>query len=278
MRYHVRRLDLGIPLTTPYNRHRLERRIVDGSDVVVKSYNPSSKRCVIELWARRRLDVVGASVAPRLVSINTSGSAFEVIMEYLEPDEHPAVSGEDGWILKLGALVAEYHCKCRSTAGELYSILVEEWLHSVSRSVKGCSTWEGFRYLDLNLLVERLQTAVGLAPLTLIHRDLTPENILFSGGRPYIIDWEMATMGHPDLDLARLSLVMTQEEAKILRTGYQAEWSRHALWESARWDKSYRGAFILLYCAEMVEYLIAAGQNQSDFSKDLVKLAQSVEL
>lgn len=38
-------------------------------------------------------------------------------------------------------------------------------------------------------------------PAQLTHHDLIPENVLDTGGRLYLIDWEYAAIGHADIDL-----------------------------------------------------------------------------
>jgi aminoglycoside phosphotransferase (APT) family kinase protein len=38
-------------------------------------------------------------------------------------------------------------------------------------------------------------------PARLVHHDLIPENILDAGQRLYLIDWEYAAPGHPDIDV-----------------------------------------------------------------------------
>ncbi|MFP4207317.1 MAG: phosphotransferase [Wenzhouxiangella sp.] len=38
-------------------------------------------------------------------------------------------------------------------------------------------------------------------PTRLVHHDLIPANVLESGGRLYLIDWEYAAPGHPDIDV-----------------------------------------------------------------------------
>ncbi|QKK02863.1 MAG: phosphotransferase [Pseudomonadota bacterium] len=38
-------------------------------------------------------------------------------------------------------------------------------------------------------------------PVRLVHHDLVPANVIDSGGRLYLIDWEYAAPGHPDIDV-----------------------------------------------------------------------------
>lgn len=50
----------------------------------------------------------------------------------------------------------------------------------------------------------------------LTHHDLIPENIIDDGQRLYIIDWEYAALGHPQLDWCCISGDKTQPVSKVI--------------------------------------------------------------
>lgn len=56
----------------------------------------------------------------------------------------------------------------------------------------------------------------------LCHNDLNPSNVLWDGSRTWLIDWEMAGVGHPYYDVAVLALFlrMTEESALELVTAH----------------------------------------------------------
>ncbi|MDO6747597.1 choline/ethanolamine kinase family protein [Gilvimarinus sp. 1_MG-2023] len=45
----------------------------------------------------------------------------------------------------------------------------------------------------------------------LTHHDMIPENVLDTGGRLYLIDWEYAAIGHPDIDRWSISPSLVRE-------------------------------------------------------------------
>ncbi|MEQ9567548.1 MAG: phosphotransferase, partial [Pseudomonadales bacterium] len=50
----------------------------------------------------------------------------------------------------------------------------------------------------------------------LTHHDLIPENIIDDGQRLYIVDWEYAALGHPQLDWCCISGDKTQPVSKVI--------------------------------------------------------------
>lgn len=51
-----------------------------------------------------------------------------------------------------------------------------------------------------------MNTTPKLEPITLIHADLIPENIIDDGTKLWFIDWEYAGIGHPAIDLAFIAM------------------------------------------------------------------------
>jgi thiamine kinase-like enzyme len=45
-----------------------------------------------------------------------------------------------------------------------------------------------------------------LEPISLIHADIIPENIVDDGEKLWLIDWEYAGSGHPAIDLAFIAM------------------------------------------------------------------------
>jgi thiamine kinase-like enzyme len=44
------------------------------------------------------------------------------------------------------------------------------------------------------------------------HNDVNPNNVLWDGARAWLVDWEVAALGHPHYDLAALALVLRLED------------------------------------------------------------------
>lgn len=65
------------------------------------------------------------------------------------------------------------------------------------------------RWLDFLPLLHAFDNAEWHPKLT--HHDMIPENVLDTGSRLYLIDWEYAAIGHPDIDLWSISPSLVQE-------------------------------------------------------------------
>lgn len=63
-------------------------------------------------------------------------------------------------------------------------------------------------------------------PAVLTHHDLIPENVLETGDRLYLIDWEYAAVGHPDIDRWCIDPTLVREPF----VHELARWT-NALWE-----------------------------------------------
>ena len=68
------------------------------------------------------------------------------------------------------------------------------------------------RVLSLQVLLEPLPKEMGLA-----HIDVVPDNVLFSGGRTYLIDWEYAAQADQHLDLAMFAVYAGYDEKETRR-------------------------------------------------------------
>jgi len=106
--------------------------------------------------------------------------------------------------------------------------------------------------------LERLRAEIAAAPIGAVpsHGDAVPENLLDTGARVYLIDWEYAGMADPAWDLAILSLEAgfdAGEQARLLAAhggGVPPERLRHfmflaaslgALWGRLRVDEALAG-------------------------------------
>lgn len=72
----------------------------------------------------------------------------------------------------------------------------------------------------------------------LSHNDLHPSNVFWDGTQPWLIDWEVAGLGHPYYDLAALSLYLRLDDAVALDVA--------AAHDGERLDARARAAFLAL--------------------------------
>ncbi|BFU43685.1 hypothetical protein KRMM14A1004_19220 [Krasilnikovia sp. MM14-A1004] len=67
--------------------------------------------------------------------------------------------------------------------------------------------------------------ACGLPP-TLVHGDLHPGNARVGAGRPVLMDWGDATIGHPAYDILRLTGDLPEDDAEALVAAWALRWRR----------------------------------------------------
>lgn len=72
----------------------------------------------------------------------------------------------------------------------------------------------------------------------LSHNDVNPMNVLWDGNRAWLVDWEVAGLGHPHYDLATLALFLRLENAVALELC--------ASHDGAPLDEGARGTFLAL--------------------------------
>jgi aminoglycoside phosphotransferase (APT) family kinase protein len=101
----------------------------------------------------------------------------------------------------------------------------------------------------------------------LVHRDLTCDNVLVDDAHgTWIIDWEMSTVGHPELDLARLLWFDLEDDPRLVEAfldgyGGGSAADRHLL-------------FRMLFATEMLQYL---SQRDSLREEELALRAQLID-
>jgi aminoglycoside phosphotransferase (APT) family kinase protein len=107
----------------------------------------------------------------------------------------------------------------------------------------------------------------------LCHGDFHPENILMSGGKPFVLDWMTATRGNPLADVARTSILLKWAEPgpgipsvlKILLGGIRRRFHRHYLSEYQRLTGAKRDAIddweLPVLSARLMEWLPASEQQ-----------------
>lgn len=99
---------------------------------------------------------------------------------------------------RLLALLEQVRCLNPATHRRSYQRYLEQYwtLLSAAGELEGELTerWQAF-------LPELIAFDRDNWPAELTHHDLIPENVLDTGGRLYLIDWEYAALGHADIDL-----------------------------------------------------------------------------
>ena len=112
-------------------------------------------------------------------------------------------------LYNIGKLLAELHClNIHETNDWKKSILTE--YANLKNSVQGIMDKEvfdkGTKFIEEGL--EKLSNP----KLTIIHRDLRPENVILSDGKYYLLDLESMCIGDRDYDFTRIFNLLNEKE------------------------------------------------------------------
>jgi aminoglycoside phosphotransferase (APT) family kinase protein len=82
-------------------------------------------------------------------------------------------------------------------------------LHAAQRARPGFPAWAA----DLGPVFDAAQAALDRDPRRAVcHNDLNPGNVLWDGARAWLVDWDVAGLGHPLYDLAALAMFLQLDD------------------------------------------------------------------
>lgn len=258
-------MEIGFRTVTRFNKHELEVIERGGRPVLVKRFS-SRKRWERELWARSVLEARGCSISPEVYWSEGGDGRYEIGMEVITREPDSISEADLGTVRRFGRELGHMHALCAEPTDHDDAA----WLEERMRLIAGLPQMPPHVVAAAGTLLER---SLQLAPMTLIHRDLTDANMLVDHRRVWLIDWEVATIGHPDLDLTRLRPSLSHRQLEAFHSSYREGWSRVRPWHEERMSLGHRAAFELVYCGEIWKYLTETGQDDSDFARETLDLA-----
>lgn len=201
-----------------------------------------------ELWARETLRAHGLHIAPPVTVSGVGSGLVTLTMPHCESNATSMQTASEFERTQLAQALAMMHSKCAGA-----ETVPTKQSEPARVAMEAAVETTGLSATDREALLLRLERSLQTAPKTLIHRDLTDSNIFFTPDGVQLIDWEVATLGHPDQDLARLSLSLTASQNASFRTAY-----RNALdasqWNVERQSAQHEAIMLALHFAEMVLY------------------------
>ena len=252
------------------------------SAVFEKRYPPSLRSA----WENERaaleiLNSHGFTGAPQLLEASrTSATGMFLRMSFVDGTHLVA---DESTLFQLGSTLSRLHYVALPQDLREY-----RWQLSKSSGVEAMVYWTGLvdkvsdqvvRLGARRSAMDRIRYSVqlegdqyaALAGPSLIHRDLAPRNILINVDGIWLVDWEAATIGHPDLDVARL-FGAEIEDSEVLR---EAFWEGYGPVHPARRTPEARRFFRLLFSLEMVRYfsgIPSLSREQESFLRELIGL------
>jgi aminoglycoside phosphotransferase (APT) family kinase protein len=229
----------------------------DGRAVVKTFRGPGAARGIVERDVYRFLAANGYAYAPRLLDATETEAFVSLAIEHIEgaalssaAAERPADLAE--LVRRFGVAVRAFHrlepappLPARTAAD--VCARWDETLDVVVRHLTlGAPGGVSCARVRARFARDADDHARCFAP-ALIHRDLRFDNAIVDARDDLkIIDWEMSTVGHPELDLARLLWIELGDDEALVRPfleGYGAAFPPERI-----------AFFRILYLLEMLEY------------------------
>jgi aminoglycoside phosphotransferase (APT) family kinase protein len=107
-------------------------------------------------------------------------------------------------------------------------------------------------------------------PASLVHRDLRFDNLIMDRGDLKLIDWEVSTVGHPDLEFSRF-VWFELGDSPLLTAALARGYQRDNVFTS-----SSRRFFRLVYALEMLNWLFKQPKTASSHNGLLEQLLQAL--
>ncbi len=147
-----------------------------------------------------------------------------LVLDYV--DAVPMIAGEglsNSVIVDLGVLLKRVHREVLPhVAGPILGFWVFHVIRDYGRFLREKSSPHRAMLPDLLRQAEELEKLIGPVTVSLCHNDLLPGNILRSGERFWLIDWEYAGLGSPLFDLGGLAsnFGFTPDQERLLLQSY----------------------------------------------------------
>jgi aminoglycoside phosphotransferase (APT) family kinase protein len=157
-----------------------------------------------------------AGIAPRLVHVDEAARA--VVSERVRAMPIAAVLGDpEKRMVMIGSIVEQLrlvHALDASGIEERSPLIFARKAWEAARGRAGFPPWAA----SLEPVFDAAASALAADPRrSLNHNDMNPTNALWDGTRAWLVDWEVAAVGHPYYDLATLALFLRFDDDVAFR-------------------------------------------------------------
>ncbi len=136
---------------------------------------------------------------------------------------------DPGQLARLWPMIERTHALSPDGPRRRYHAYLQHYWQQLKRS-GGADRELTDAWLDFEPRLEAFDQAAW--PARLVHHDLIPDNIIDTGERLYLIDWEYAAPGHPDIDVWTV-------DPKSVREPFVAEMMG---WINGLWERLMRAS------------------------------------
>lgn len=206
------------------NKNKLKKyksyinQVTEYEDYIIKEYK-DRKNAENELMWLKKLNTLDYDV-PKIIDIYNN----IIVMEKIEGQTINDDNAKDH-LYNIGQLIAKLH-KIQIDIDVDYKKILKIGYNELKKSVK--DIMENHIYETVTKFIESELEKIEISEISIIHKDIRPENIIYSKGKYYLLDLELMEIGDIDYDFIRILNLLNEkqiyqyEDFKNLMDGYKS--------------------------------------------------------
>lgn len=206
------------------NKNKLKKyksyinQVTEYEDYIIKEYK-DRKNAENELMWLKKLNTLDYDV-PKIIDIYNN----VLVMEKIEGQTINDDNTKDH-LYNIGQLIAKLH-KIQIDIDIDYKKILKIGYNELKNSVK--DIMENHIYETVTKFIESELAKIEISEISIIHKDIRPENIIYSKGKYYLLDLELMEIGDIDYDFIRILNLLNEkqiyqyEDFKNLMDGYKS--------------------------------------------------------
>ena len=206
------------------NKNKLKKyksyinQVTEYEDYIIKEYK-DRKKAENELMWLKKLNTLDYDV-PKIIDIYNN----IIVMEKIEGQTINDDNAKEH-LYNIGQLMANLH-KSPIEIDIDYKKILKIGYNELKKSVK--DIMENHIYETVTKFIESELEKIEISEISIIHKDIRPENIIYSKGKYYLLDLELMEIGDIDYDFIRILNLLNEkqiyqyEDFKNLMDGYKS--------------------------------------------------------
>ena len=206
------------------NKNKLKKfksyinQVTEYEDYIIKEYK-DRKKAENELMWLKKLNALDYDV-PKIIDIYNN----IIVMEKIEGQTINDDNAKEH-LYNIGQLMANLH-KIPIEIDIDYKKILKIGYNELKNSVK--DIMENHIYETVTKFIESELVKIEISEISIIHKDIRPENIIYSKGKYYLLDLELMEIGDIDYDFIRILNLLNEkqiyqyEDFKNLMDGYKS--------------------------------------------------------
>ena len=206
------------------NKNKLKKyksyinQVTEYEDYIIKEYK-DRKKAENELMWLKKLNALDYDV-PKIIDIYNN----IIVMEKIEGQTINDDNAKEH-LYNIGQLMANLH-KIPIEIDIDYKKILKIGYNELKNSVK--DIMENHIYETVTKFIESELEKIEISEISIIHKDIRPENIIYSKGKYYLLDLELMEIGDIDYDFIRILNLLNEkqiyqyEDFKNLMDGYKS--------------------------------------------------------